>query len=358
MVYDSFKRESGIYQIRNSINGKVYIGQSVDVRRRISNHYNSLQNNNHFNIHLQNAWNQYGSECFEFDVIEYCDIEALNDREVYYIQKHNATNPNYGYNILDGGNSYPRIFTLQTRMKMSQNHADFSGERNPMYGKSLRDVMGEEAYLKWKEKISQNNSGSGNPFYGRHHTEETKALISKANKGKFSGEKNPHYGIPIDPELLERLTAIARTRTGDNATNPTKIICLNTGEVFGSIKTACDKYSLNSSAVSHACSGKSYSCGMIDGIRLAWAYYDDYIKMSEEEIKNRLESAINADENKMKKLRRQIRCLTTHEIFNSVSEAAEYYNLDKSSVVKCAKGKLKSCGKDKYGNKLVWEYAS
>ena len=358
MEYSSYKADSGIYQIYNLVNGKTYIGQSMNIHRRIINHYNSLQNNRHFNTHLQGAWNYYGSESFVFNVLEYCNIEFLNEKEIYYIKKYNATDPHYGYNILDGGKNSTREFTPHTRMKMSKNHADFSGERNPMYGIKLKDVMSEEQYAKWKQSISLRNRGSGNPFYGKHHTDRTKEIISKANKGRLCGKNNPHYGIPIDPELRKRLDEIARTRTGENATNPTKVICLNTEEVFGSIKTACDKYSLNSSAISNTCSGKSHSCGMIDGIRLAWAYYDDYIKMSDEEVQERLNSAIDADENRINKLRRKIKCLTTNKIFNSVSEAADYYNIDKSSIVKCAKGKIKHCGKDKDGNRLIWEYAS
>lgn len=37
-------------------------------------------------------------------------------------------------------------------------------------------------------------SGKGNPFYGKHHTNETKQIISKKLKGMFAKEKHPFYG--------------------------------------------------------------------------------------------------------------------------------------------------------------------
>lgn len=58
----------GVYMIRNNINGKVYIGQSVDVRDRLWHHKSMLKNNRHENSYLQNSWNKYGADAFEFMV--------------------------------------------------------------------------------------------------------------------------------------------------------------------------------------------------------------------------------------------------------------------------------------------------
>lgn len=45
-------------------------------------HFGELNRNVHNNKHLQNAWNKYGEESFEFNVLEYCDVELLNEREI------------------------------------------------------------------------------------------------------------------------------------------------------------------------------------------------------------------------------------------------------------------------------------
>lgn len=66
--------DSGIYQIRNKVNGKVYIGSSVRVEQRISTHKRHLLLNKHSNQKLQLAYNKYGIDNFEYSVLEYiCD---------------------------------------------------------------------------------------------------------------------------------------------------------------------------------------------------------------------------------------------------------------------------------------------
>lgn len=97
---------AGIYQIKNNINNKRYIGQTIrPVYLRLREHYNQLERNNHSNHYLQNAWNKYGRECFSFDVLEYCDINLLNTRECFYIDLYDTQNRDKGYNIEGGGNS-------------------------------------------------------------------------------------------------------------------------------------------------------------------------------------------------------------------------------------------------------------
>ena len=91
----------GIYKIQNLLNGKVYIGQSVDIEKRWSVHKTELKNNYHYNTHLQNAWNKYGEENFEFSVVEQCNIDQLNQKEIYWISKFDSYED--GYNLTSGG---------------------------------------------------------------------------------------------------------------------------------------------------------------------------------------------------------------------------------------------------------------
>ena len=55
------EKQSGIYQIKNTVNGKVYIGQSIDTIKRYDAHWNMLKQGKHFNKHLQRAFNKYGN---------------------------------------------------------------------------------------------------------------------------------------------------------------------------------------------------------------------------------------------------------------------------------------------------------
>ena len=78
---------SGIYQIKNLVNGKMYLGQSVDIRTRWWQHKSQLRLNKHINTYLQNSWNKYGEDNFEFSVIEFCEIDKLDEREIYWINE-------------------------------------------------------------------------------------------------------------------------------------------------------------------------------------------------------------------------------------------------------------------------------
>lgn len=108
---------SGIYIIRNKVNNKVYVGQSKNLETREKQHFGDLKANKHFNSILQYSWNKHGENSFEFEVIEYCKIEELNDREIYWANKHNAHDRNSGYNIASCGNQ-GSVFLNKTEDEM------------------------------------------------------------------------------------------------------------------------------------------------------------------------------------------------------------------------------------------------
>ena len=77
--------KSGIYHIKNKTNNKKYIGSAIDLKSRFRTHVYNLKNNLHHSKHLQNAWNKYGSENFEFVILECVEKEKLIEREQYYL---------------------------------------------------------------------------------------------------------------------------------------------------------------------------------------------------------------------------------------------------------------------------------
>lgn len=97
----------GIYKITNQINGKCYIGQSIDISRRWNQHKNNSNNpkNSCFNLPFYQALRKYGIENFSFEILEQCLKEELNDKEFSYINYFKANDPKYGYNLTPGGNN-------------------------------------------------------------------------------------------------------------------------------------------------------------------------------------------------------------------------------------------------------------
>lgn len=90
---------SGIYFIE--INDKYYIGQSINMSRRLSRHLSDLKSNTHYNIKLQNAYNKYGYA--NMDTLEECSIASLGNLEIVYIKEFDSIDQ--GYNINEGGKS-------------------------------------------------------------------------------------------------------------------------------------------------------------------------------------------------------------------------------------------------------------
>ena len=95
----------GIYKITNNINKKVYIGQSIDIKRRWRGHKSTATNPNDecYNLPLYRAIRKYGIENFIFEVLEECNVSELNEKERFYIQKYNSYFN--GYNLTLGGDS-------------------------------------------------------------------------------------------------------------------------------------------------------------------------------------------------------------------------------------------------------------
>lgn len=96
------KKEIGVYRIVNLVNGHVYIGQTKEgFQRRFWLHRWQLRNGSHDNPYLQNAWDKYGEDNFEFQVLEVLDADKIDDREIYWIAYYRE---NGGcYSIQDGG---------------------------------------------------------------------------------------------------------------------------------------------------------------------------------------------------------------------------------------------------------------
>lgn len=95
----------GIYKIENKINGKVYIGQSVDIERRWNEHKSRSLSKKHdkdYNMKIYKAIRKYGLNNFKLSIIEECSEDKLRDKEIYWINYYNSMDSNFGYNTANG----------------------------------------------------------------------------------------------------------------------------------------------------------------------------------------------------------------------------------------------------------------
>ena len=165
----------GIYTIRNRVNNKRYVGQSIHIDTRFKEHIKALKDNQHYNVHLQASWNQYGEENFSFEVLEECSREQLNDRETYWKKYYDPQTYNLGHT----GNVHTMSLETREKMRKVMNELNSSltpEERSRKYGhkKNAGRIWSEE----YKKRIS--DKLKGRPSYIR--TEECRKKSSLKNQ--------------------------------------------------------------------------------------------------------------------------------------------------------------------------------
>ena len=151
----------GIYKIINIADGKYYVGRSVNVERRMKRHRFHLRGNYHDNSHLQNAWNKYGEDKFNFFLLEV--VRCGSTKELLTIE---------------------------------QNYLDIAKmEQDKCYNLEFR-AEGGDISEETRKKLSDRMKGGRSPFYGRkgilspvYHNKE----IAKILRMQKLGNKNPMY---------------------------------------------------------------------------------------------------------------------------------------------------------------------
>jgi group I intron endonuclease len=184
-----------IYLIRNTINGKVYVGQTTGtMANRFSDHVYCASRESGLRIHQ--AIRKYGRGSFTIEQIDGSDSESdLNSKETAHIAAMNSCDYAHGYNMEPGGfgNSKEKREALSRR---------FSGKGNPMFGKpgtnlgkkhseshcssisaGLRGKKRGPMAEGHKEKLRISHLGEKNHFFGKTHSEESRAKNSASKLG-------------------------------------------------------------------------------------------------------------------------------------------------------------------------------
>lgn len=195
-----YNHNSGVYEIRNLVNNKHYIGSSIDLQVRSREHINKLKTNKHDNPKLQNAFNKYG-DIFAMVILEECSKDVVLAREQHYID---TTKP--WYNILRiAGRTLGHKHSKKTKAKMSKiKKAQYAaGFKVWNVGIAPTQIV--------KDKISKSLGGRftgvNHPFYNRTHTIENKRLMVEASHRRKGTHHTGHKGrvFQLDKVTLEVL---------------------------------------------------------------------------------------------------------------------------------------------------------
>lgn len=194
----SFKNKvSGIYKITQLSSGRVYIGSSVNIYQRWETHKSSFGIDGRGNPYLSNAWMKHGENDFKFEIIETVPNKRdLITREQFWIDKYNASNRQFGFNIA------------------------------PVAG----NLLGTKQTKKTIEKRVKKNTG-------KKRSEETKRKMSKAAMGNKNGEGSHWHGVISESDIVPIFKLIASGKK-------TKVIA--------------DKYNVNSVTISRIITRKTW----------------------------------------------------------------------------------------------------
>lgn len=179
---------SGIYEIRNTVNNKIYIGRSKDLKSRRLHHLSSLRCHNHRNVKLRRASIKYGFDAFKFNILFFCDKENLIFYEQLCLDKFKPE-----YNISPTADSNynctlsPGSGANISASKMGKKRPPFSDEWLANLSKAKignKNCVGHVAPIEVRNKmsISQKERYKKNPV-----TKETREILRQRALG------NKHY---------------------------------------------------------------------------------------------------------------------------------------------------------------------
>ena len=163
-------QKRGVYEIRNSVNGKIYIGSTISsFKLRWRQHISKLRTNKHENAHLQSSYNKYGEESFVFSILYISVSDAdIRNFEQKTLDSLHTYEPSIGYNL-------DKVVDRSIRSEQTKRRISISlkgkrlGELNGFYGKTHSQEVRNAIRL---------------AHLGKHHSEETRCKMSEKRKIK------------------------------------------------------------------------------------------------------------------------------------------------------------------------------
>lgn len=222
----------GIYKIENLVNGKVYIGQSVDIYKRWTEHKCSCKNENgvEYNKILYKSFRKYGIDNFSFEILEECLEGELNEKEIYYISLYRSyvhwENSN-GYNLTIGGDGTRGRMVTEEQLKLMSERmkGKLSKGLNPNACKVVCEGKEFDSIVECAEHYNESRYNMSNWVSGR--TSMPKQWYKK--------------GLRLFDKTMEDYTIRPESYVGENSPLPTcPIIC--EGKVFYSLKDFSNNY--------------------------------------------------------------------------------------------------------------------
>lgn len=205
----------GVYKISNILSGRYYIGYSTNIYRRFCTHRSKLKQKCHDNIFLQRAYNLDGEDKFLYEIIHTCDTEEeAKEIELKYLTNLSIREYLYNLNFNNSGgdllsnhpdkekirekilNSCSETISKMSTEERKQKYGK-NGEKNGMFGKTHTEEV--------RKKLSEINKGRVCHNKGKKASDETRKKLSEFRKNKYIGEENPFFGKHHTEETKQKI---------------------------------------------------------------------------------------------------------------------------------------------------------
>lgn len=183
------ERMGVIYKWTNKVNGKSYIGQTINEEGRKKDHINGR-----YKCYFHDAIKKYGLENFDYEVLEQIEESKLSEREIYWIKYFDTYNN--GYNLTEGGEGtrgFSYKLTDEQKKKISESHKGLipwnKGKHGIYSEETLKKIAARDHSLCWTDELRKKQSeklkGKPSPNKGKVTSKETKKKISESVKKTF-----------------------------------------------------------------------------------------------------------------------------------------------------------------------------
>lgn len=273
---------SGIYMLKCRVNGKRYIGQSINIKRRMNEHKNCKS----FAPLICKAIAKYGWDSFDKTVLEFCPVEELDEKEIYYIAKLKPE-----YNLTEGGDSpkgYKHSPETKELLKQLAKKQWEDENQQKLFKKPIICIDTGEIFDSVKSaaaKVGVSRSGISMILNGRGKTaggyrwaylkpeedkvsEETSKNMGKANRGRKQSA-----------ETIEKRVAHWKGKKRENINWCKSVFCVETGRIFASVKIAAESVGITPCFLSKVLHGKKKTAGGYH-----WKFAKEVFYMTENEV--------------------------------------------------------------------------
>lgn len=342
-------------------NGKRYIGIT---KQSVANRWGKRGERYKRCPAFWRAIQKYGWENISHEIIDYApNLEVANAKEQHYILFYKTNNNEYGYNCTEGGDGVQGWrATTEQREKNSQ------AKRKMWENEDIRERLTEERQKRGrtsdeKERLKRMLEASwDNPVTSAKMKAHLKSIATNPEYIESRRQKIKHYyaddpefkakmtkhleKIHSDPEIHKKQGQSMKIRWSENREvflqnrvyltgkdNPASrpIICLETNKEYPTARAAELDTGISFKSISNVVRGKSKTAGGFH-----WKYVDEDLNAT----------VVGVEKPKTK----QVKCLETGVIYDSISLAAKATGISRNSIGNCVRGLTNTAGK------LHWEY--